>query len=279
MTHIALVAGTGALPARLIAACEGRGDRVTVCGLAGYGRDLPRNDRPFRLETLGALLADLRRMGATEVCLAGGVQRPRIDPTAVDAATAPLLEEITGALSAAGDDGALRVLLRLFERAGLRVRGAAELMPDLLPPAGVLSAARPANAHGRDAGRAAAAVALLGRADIGQACVVRAGQVIALEALPGTDWMLDSLCSLPESLEWPLSEGGLLYKAAKPGQDRRVDLPLIGPGTVAAAARAGLDGIALEAGGVMVLDRAETVAAADAAGLFLWIRRAQPEPE
>ncbi len=279
MSHLALVAGRGALPARLLAACEGAGQRVTVCGLEGYAQDLPRNDRPFRLETLGALMADLRRAGATEACLAGAVQRPALDPQAIDAATAPLLERVSAALQAGGDDGALRTLVAVFEEAGLRVRGAADLVPDLLPPEGVLTAARPGAGQGRDAARAAATLAALGRADVGQACVVRAGQVLAVEALPGTDWMLASLAGLPGDLPLQFRSGGLLYKAPKPGQDRRVDLPMIGPDTVAAAERAALDGIAVEAGGVMVMDRETTVAAADAAGLFLWVRRAQPDPE
>jgi DUF1009 family protein len=127
--------------------------------------------------------------------------------------------------------------------------------------------------------------------------------VIAIEAQPGTDWMLASLLSrggerLPTGglLDDPfgvaadmfggpavasrrgrdprLPPGGLLYKAPKPGQDLRADLPAIGPDTVRGAAAAGLEGIVIEAGGVMVLDRAETVRAADAAGLFLWVRRA-----
>jgi DUF1009 family protein len=65
---------------------------------------------------------------------------------------------------------------------------------------------------------------------------------------------------------------GLLYKAPKPGQDRRVDMPALGPATVVGAAAAGLAGIAFEAGGVLLLDRDKAVAAADAAGLFLWAR-------
>ena len=65
---------------------------------------------------------------------------------------------------------------------------------------------------------------------------------------------------------------GVLYKAPKPGQDLRLDLPAIGPGTLRRAAAAGLAGVAVEARGVMVLGYAATVAAADSAGLFLWGR-------
>jgi hypothetical protein len=70
----------------------------------------------------------------------------------------------------------------------------------------------------------------------------------------------------------PKGARGVLYKAPKPGQDRRIDLPAIGPDTIRNAAAAGLAGIAIAAEGVLILDYAATVAAADAAGLFLWAR-------
>lgn len=276
---LALIAGRGALPARVISACDAMGRPVRVCGLHGYDQDLPRNDHPFRLETLGTLIGTLRAAGVRELCLCGAVQRPVVDPAALDAATAPLAERIMGALMAGGDDAALRVLIGVFEEAGLLVRGAHEIVPELLPEEGVPSAAKPADAHGADAGRGAAVVAAMGPADLGQACVVRRGQVIAVEALPGTDWMLRSLAEVPPDLPAQLAAGGLLYKAPKPGQDRRVDLPTIGPATMEGAARAGLDGVVIEAGGVMVLDLPATVGAADTLGLFLWVRRAAPDPE
>lgn len=272
---IALIAGEGALPARLMEACADAGRNVVVCGVVGHDADLPRNDRPLRLETLGSLIAALKADGVSEVCFCGAVRRPQIDPALIDAATAPLVERMMGALSAGGDDAALRVAIGLFEDAGLSVRAATDLVPDLLPPEGVPTKARPSDSHGADAGRAAAVVGALGPLDIGQGCVVRQGHVIAVEALPGTDWMLASLAATP--LPDDAGQGGLLYKAPKPRQDRRVDLPAIGPDTVAAAKRAGLEGIAIEAGGVMVLDLPATIAAADAEGLFLWVRRGLPE--
>ncbi|MEM7296058.1 MAG: UDP-2,3-diacylglucosamine diphosphatase LpxI, partial [Pseudomonadota bacterium] len=91
------------------------------------------------------------------------------------------------------------------------------------------------------------------------------GQVIAVEAVPGTAWMLQSLAKAPQA------RGGWLYKAAKPSQDRRVDMPTIGPDTITQAAAAGLAGIVVAAGDVLVLDRDATAAGADAAGLFLWV--------
>ena len=269
---LALVAGRGVLPRRVLNACEAAGRSVTVCGIADFDGDLPRNDRPFRLETLGTLIAELAASGVREVCLAGAVQRPRIDPAAIDAATLPIATRVAGALSVGGDDSALRMFIAFFEEAGLVVRAATDLVPDLLPAEGVPSEAQPADANGRDADRGAEVIKALSSVDLGQSCVVCRGQVIAVEALPGTDWMLKSLAEVPPELGAKFAAGGLLYKAPKPGQDRRVDLPAIGPQTIMRAAAAGLQGIVIEAGGVMVLDQFATIAAANEAGLFLWVR-------
>ena len=115
----------------------------------------------------------------------------------------------------------------------------------------------------------------LGAVDVGQGAVVAQGLCLGVEALPGTDAMLDFVAHTGATLRPdPKGARGLLYKAPKPGQDRRVDLPAIGPATVAQAAAAGLAGIAWAAGGVLLLDRAATIAAAQESGLFLWSREA-----
>ena len=119
-----------------------------------------------------------------------------------------------------------------------------------------------------DIARARTLLAAMGAADIGQACAVHKGQAIAVEGLFGTDWMLASLLKRPDG------RGGLLYKGPKPGQDRRIDLPTIGPETIMGAAKAGLDGVVIEAGGVLLLDREATLADAERHGLFLAVEAA-----
>lgn len=293
---LALIAGQGALPGLVLAA---RPDAV-ICELEGYPAGLGPARR-FRIERLGTLLADLGMVGVTEVCLAGRVGRPRLDPGLVDAATMPLVPRMMAALQV-GDDAALRTVLGFFEEAGFSVLAAHEIVPEVLPPEGVLTTAQPGPGVERDMGRAVSAHRAMGAADVGQALVVAQGQVIAVEAQPGTDWMLRSLLKRgaerlptggllddpfgvaadmfggpamsPSGRDPALPPGGIIYKAPKPGQDLRADLPAIGPETVRGAAAAGLEGIVIEAGGVMMLDRAGTVAAADAAGLFVWVRPA-----
>jgi len=173
----------------------------------------------------------------------------------------------------AGDDATLRMVLDIFDEAGFAVRAAHEIAPELLPPAGVLTRAQPGSRDRKDAARAAAIVAALSAVDVGQGAVVAGGLALGVEALPGTDRMLAQVAALPADLRPdPAAARGVLFKGPKVGQDRRVDLPVIGPDTVAGAAGAGLSGIAIAAGGVMVLDRVDVIAAADDAGLFLWVR-------
>ncbi|SDE10340.1 LpxI family protein [Limimaricola pyoseonensis] len=259
---LALLAGTGALPGEILA----RRPDALVCEMRGVPVDAPEvaERLSYRIETLGTLLAELKAHGVDEICLAGAMTRPAVDPSAIDAATAPLVPRLMAAMGQ-GDDGTLRAVMALLEEQGFALRAAHEIAPDLLPEAGALGAVAPNDAHRADADRAEAVHRAMAAADVGQACVVRGGLCLAVEALPGTDWMLDSLANGEAA-------GGLLYKAPKPGQDRRADLPVIGPATVERAARAGLSAIVIAAGGVMVLGRDEVVALADRHGIALWVR-------
>jgi DUF1009 family protein len=111
----------------------------------------------------------------------------------------------------------------------------------------------------------------MGQFDIGQAAVVCDGLVLAVEAAEGTDAMLSRVAALPQPLRGTLSaRRGVLVKAPKPRQERRVDLPVIGVRTVELAAAAGLAGIAVEAGGVLVLNREHVIESADRGRLFVY---------
>jgi len=296
----ALIAGRGRLPAAVAAEM----DRPLICSLRGNDPDGLEPEITFRLEHLGTLLQTLSARGVTEVCFCGAVRRPEVDLAAIDAATLPLVPILQRALQP-GDDAALRAIIAVFEEAGLTVRAAHDIAPGLLPPTETLSQAPADDAVRADIAAAREALAEMARIDEGQACVIRDGLVLAREDARGTDamltdlaapgsrpmppaddpfnWLMDSVGDvLDDAADWLSGEEaerarlkgarGLLYKAPKPGQDRRADLPTIGPGTVHGAARAGLRGIALEAGGVIVLERAEVIRLCDRAGLFLTVR-------
>ncbi len=270
MSGLALIAGAGRLPALLVSAMPVPPAMITApegVEIADPGAPVTR----FRIERLVPFLHELLDAGVERVVFAGAVTRPRLDPALFDTATAQMVPRLLAAMQA-GDDATLREVIAIFEEAGLTVTGAAEVAPDLVPEAGVLTQAQPSEGDARDAARAARIVAALGAVDVGQGAVVAQGLCLAVEALPGTDAMLRQVAGLGALRPDPTGARGVLFKAPKPGQDRRIDLPAIGPDTVTRAAEAGLAGVAFEAGGVMLLDRAEAIARADAAGLFLWAR-------
>jgi len=294
---LALIAGRGLLPDHVV---EAQAGPVLVAALDGFAPDRLTPDITFRVERLGSFIADLTARGVTDICMAGAIGRPALDPAMIDAATMPMVPRMMQALGQ-GDDGALRVVIALFEEAGFTIRAAQDICPDLLMAAGIPTRAQPGPQHEVPARLGAATLAELGRRDQGQACVVRRGDVLAREGADGTDAMLIRLASgqaddpAPDPLGWgldalgdaatgaldwlggralPERTGAILFKGPKPGQDRRVDLPTIGPGTAMYAADAGLDGIVIAAGGVFVIDLPAVLRILDDKGMFLWVRAA-----
>jgi DUF1009 family protein len=252
----AIIAGAGALPELLLAAGPARlvafdGVPVSVEGAARIAA---------RFERLGALFDDLAAAGVTEVCFAGAMGRPPLDPAALDPVTTALVPRLMQAM-ARGDDALLRDVAAIFEERGFAVVPAHGLRPDLLAEAGCLAGGPLPE---RDVSRARAVLDALGPLDVGQAAVAGREQVLGIETLQGTDAMLRFVA------ETAPGSGGVLVKRPKPGQDLRFDMPAIGPDTVAAAVRAGLAGIEIAAGGVLMLDPDAVRAACAETGLALW---------
>jgi DUF1009 family protein len=169
-------------------------------------------------------------------------------------------------LSAAGqgDDALLRVVVRAFERAGFSVVGADEILTSLLAPTGPYGSHRPTAPDWLDIRVAAEAAVQIGMMDVGQGAVARNGTVLATEGDDGTDEMLRRVA------QPSVVRSGVLVKRPKPMQERRIDLPTVGITTVRAAANAGLSGIAVEAGGALVVDRSDVGRLADELGLFVY---------
>ena len=263
----ALIAGQGRLPAAL---ARDMAEPPLVAALDGFAPDGLTVDMAFRVERLVPFLRALERDGIAEVIFAGAVTRPHLDPALLDEATAALLPRLMGAM-AQGDDATLRVVIALFEEFGFRVVGVDTLAPALLPGPGLL-AGTVGPRDEADAARADEIVQALGAVDVGQGAVVVQGLCLGVEALPGTDVLLAQVAGIGALRPDPARGRGVFYKAAKPGQDRRIDLPTLGPDTLRGAAAAGLGGIAFKAGSVICLDLAEMQRLARELGLFLWAR-------
>ncbi|TMV66730.1 LpxI family protein, partial [Thioclava sp. BHET1] len=187
--RLAIIAGMGALPRHLADSLQGAGAAPLLCGIEGFPAEGLELDLTFRVERLALFLRALAEADVTQVIFAGAIQRPRLDPAQFDPETAALVPKLLPALQG-GDDALLRGVIGLFEDAGFAVVGVADVAPDLVPGAGVLTAHAPTKADEADAARAVEIVAALGAVDVGQGAVVAQGQCLATEALPGTDAML-----------------------------------------------------------------------------------------
>jgi DUF1009 family protein len=263
--RLGILAGSGELPLRLIEACRAGGRPVFVLAFEGAADPAPLRGVPHAWIRLGAAGEGMRLLhenGVVDLVMAGGVPRPSIWSLRPDWRAAKFFARI--GYRALGDDGLLRAVINELEDEGFRIVGAHTVLNDALAPTGRFGRLGPDEQASSDIARGLEVARALGALDIGQAVIVQAGIVLGVEALEGTDALIARCGALKR--EGP---GGVLVKAAKPGQERRADLPTIGAGTVAAAAAAGLRGIAVEAGATLVIDRAAVAAAADGAGLFV----------
>ncbi len=268
MSRIAIIAGAGRLPAELATVLTAEsGNAPMICAPEGVTPEGLSVDLAFRVERLAPFMRHLLDTGVDVVSFAGPVHRMTLDPALFDPETATFVPRLLGAMQG-GDDATLRMVMDLFEEYGLQVQGLGSLAPQLLAGEGVLGTRRPDAAEHSDADRGIAILQALSPVDVGQGCVVAGKLCLAIEALYGTDAMLAQVATCRD-IRKP-REGGVFIKRAKAGQDLRVDLPAIGPATIEAARAARLTGICLQAGHVVILDRARTLADADAAGIALW---------
>jgi DUF1009 family protein len=260
---LGILAGSGELPLKLIEACRATGRPVFVLGFEGSCDPSSVAAVPHRFIRLGAGgegMRLLRQNGVEELVMAGGVRRPSLAALRPDWRALRFLLKIgLRALTDLGDDALFRAIIKELEGEGFRVTGADRILGDLLAPMGALGRVAPDRAAQHDIEKGLEAARAHGARDLGQAVIVREGEVLGVEGEAGTDALIASCAA----------SGGVLVKTAKPGQERRADLPAIGPSTVAAAAAAGLRGIAIEAGAAFVLDREAAVEAADRAGIFI----------
>ncbi|WP_395673520.1 LpxI family protein [Phenylobacterium sp.] len=272
MRKLGLIAGGGALPVEIAEHCQRSGRPLFVIRLRGFaGPGLaPYAGAEVGLAELGKCLKALKRAGCEAVCLAGNVSRPDFAALKPDLRGLVVLPRAIAA-ARRGDDALLRLLLGEFEKEGFAIEGAHEVTDDLTLPRGPLGRHAPPPEAMADIARALEVARAIGELDVGQGAVVCDGLVLAVEAQEGTDAMLSRVAGLPHAIRGqPGAPRGVLAKAPKPIQETRVDMPTIGRATIEGAARAGLAGVAGEAGRLLVLDREALVELADDLGVFVY---------
>lgn len=273
VSPVAIICGGGAIPPAVVEAACRTGREVKVVGIKGEADASLERYRPTELGwgQIGKLFDVLKRARCRDVVLIGNItKRPDFRSIAGDLGTIRRLPRIISALKG-GDDSLLVKVIGLFEEEGFRVVGAHEVAPQLLAAPGPICGPRPGSENTVDLSLARQAIEAIGHLDVGQAAIAVGGRVVAIEGAEGTNAMVLRCAELRRiGRIRDKVPSGVLVKRPKPGQDLRVDLPAIGPQTVEAAKDAGLAGIAVEAGRVLIAEKERTLRLAESKRIFIF---------
>lgn len=271
--RLAIIAGSGSLPLHVALAAKAAGEDPFIIRLRD---DCTVDWSGFDHDTI--TIGDVRRLkdivtshSIGRVVLSGAVsKRPEWNEIHPTVKVFLQLPSIIKTLLSGGDDAVLQMVVKLLEGLGLRVLGAHEIAPDILVSTGSLTNTQPGKEDLVDIKAGIRAAHVLGLMDIGQGGVSVGGRIIALEGAEGTDQMLERVASLRQQRRISQRRKGVLVKLCKPQQDIRADLPTVGVSTIVNAHKAGLAGIAVEAGRAFILNRGDMLSEANRLGLFVY---------
>jgi hypothetical protein len=269
---LALICGGGAMPLAVAQSVAGRGRGVVLFALRGAADQAGFERFPHHwvyIGQIGKFMRLARAAQCRDVVFIGSLVRPSLWQVHLDLKGLQVLPRVIAAYRG-GDDHLLSGMGKIFEEDGFRLLGAHEVAPEILVPEGALGHAQPSPQDREDIAIGFDCVRAIGAFDVGQAVVVSGKHVLAVEAAEGTDQMLARIADMRASGRLRSAVGrGVLVKAAKPNQDRRFDLPSIGPKTVDGVVRAGLGGIAVVAGETIIAEPGEVITQADRANIFV----------
>ena len=265
---IGLIAGNSAFPFLVLRAARQMGHEVTIVAIEGEAFPSLKTladelgGTTFRWVPLGQLqtcIAALRETGASRAVMAGQVKHVKLF---TDVQPDALMTSVLQSLGAANTDALIAGVAGALVAHGITLMDSTAFLADLMARPGVLTTSGPSDDMQSDFDfgyRVADAVAGL---DIGQTIVVKNRAVVAVEAMEGTDAAIQRAGVLA-------GPGARVVKVAKPSQDMRFDVPVVGVATVTAMKSAGVDGLSIDAGKTLVLDGDAFIRAADAAGIVV----------
>jgi DUF1009 family protein len=267
-----IIAGGGSLPLELAKRLSSDGGQppFVIRMIGEAGPEMQAFDGvDMALENLAHSLAAFRKAGVSRVVFAGAVgRRPRISALRIPFSLWPHLPGVALKLKR-GDNDLLSHLVSKIEAQGISIIGAHHILPDHVVPEGRAGQSSPPVAAAGDLRHVVEACLAIGRLDIGQGVVAIGRRIVAVEGAEGTDAMLHRVAALRESGRLPADAPAILVKLAKPGQELRVDMPTIGPVTVESALKAGVAALYVSAESTLMMQAAETLAKADAAGIAI----------
>ena len=278
--RLGLIAGNGRFPFLLLDAARAHGTEVIVAAIreetepeieTRAARDAGVRVHWFSLGELARLIAMFHAEGVTQAVMAGQVKHKQIFSS-----IRPdwLLAKLLLSLSSRNTDGLLGAIAKVLQDEGVELISSTTFLEPLLAKAGVLTTRNPNPTEQRDIAYGRGVANALAAYDIGQTVVIAAQACVAVEAMEGTDAVIgragEIMRSLAEAGEASTLERSLtVVKVAKPRQDMRFDVPVIGIGTVTAMQQAGATCLAMEAGRTLIFDLQAVTTAANQASIAI----------
>jgi DUF1009 family protein len=265
-SKLGIIAGAGQLPRKIIEACEQQHRQFYIVAFENQTDPQLVENLPHVWCKLGQTkkaLDYLKQYGVQEIVMVGPIKRPSWSELKPDSFTATWLAKHIHKIF--GDDSLLRAVIEMFESQGFAVTSAENIIGNsLLALHGMMGKYPPSSEDQQDIALGLKVATTLGSCDIGQAVVIQQGLVLGVEAIEGTEALLKRCAPLKRP-----GSGGVLVKILKPQQEIRVDRPTVGFETLKRIYEGGFKGIAVEAFGVIMLNKEEMIHFANEHHLFL----------
>jgi len=268
-----LIAGNGKFPFLVADAAQSHGYDLVVAAIKEEtSPELEQKSKSFHWLSLGELsklIETFQKEGVSTAVMAGQVKHKQIfSSIKPDWRLAKLLMSLT----TRNTDSLIGAVAKVLEDEGIHLISSTALLEPLLAKPGVLTKRAPSEAERKNIEYGRAVARHLAQYDIGQTVVIADAACVAVEAMEGTDAAILRAGEIMKSLAGEastLSRELTVVKVAKPNQDMRFDVPVIGLGTIATMQRAGATCLAIDAGKCLLLDGDKLLYAANVAGIAL----------
>jgi len=266
---VGLIAGNGAFPGLVLRAARTLGHDVVVVAIKGeaspdldaVAADVGRTAVHWiELGQLGRCVSVLREAGVSRAVMAGQVQHVKLFSDVVPDLT---MLGMLARLRTKNTDALIGGVAGVLQDHGITLLDSTALLADLVAQPGPISRRRPDDAMRADFDFGYTMADGIAALDVGQTIVVKERAVVAVEAMEGTDAVIERGGRLA-------GPGARVVKVAKPRQDMRFDIPVVGEGTLAAMSEAGALALAVDSGKTLLIDRTAFLQAADRAGVTVW---------
>ncbi len=266
---IGLIAGNRRLPFQFAEWAKRKGYSLVIAGIKGEVDKTLKNEvdgdnyEEYYVTQISKVIKFFKRKGVKDVVMIGGIAKAKIKPTLDLAKIAARLLVMKNK-----HKGLFTIIMSMFDRSGLTVKSIQSVMPELLIGEGALGKVTPRDEDVEAFRKNWETILKYIRTGKGQAVIIYKGEIIAYENVKGTDDIVKR--AVAKRRELGGGSGGIMAKIMEPGQDDRVDLPVVGTGTLETIAKYGISGVIVEAGRTIVDDMADTIALADKLGVFVY---------